>query len=277
LYQIKAYIKFLVKSQNQHRLHSPFVYDLATKCFYDKTRYFSYKIIKEYQDSLLNNHDYIHITDFGAGSRFFKSDKRQISALARKVGISKARAELLNRLVKYLDCKSALELGTSLGIGSTAIAAGNKVKVTTIEGCPEIARIAKLNFDKFKLHNIHLEVGSFDDVLCNNRVWKEDRPENDGNKIPLSFEETKPQKLDLVYFDGNHKKEATLKYFEMLLPNAHNESIFIFDDIHWSQDMEEAWKIIKKHPSVRVSIDTFYWGLVFFRQEQAKQHFKIRM
>ncbi|HSP12266.1 MAG TPA: class I SAM-dependent methyltransferase, partial [Salegentibacter sp.] len=83
--------------------------------------------------------------------------------------------------------------------------------------------------------------------------------------------------FDLIYFDGHHTKEATLKYFELLLPTAHNESVFIFDDIHWSRGMEEAWEMIKKHPEVRVSIDTFYLGLIFFRKEQAKQDFIIRL
>jgi len=61
------------------------------------------------------------------------------------------------------------------------------------------------------------------------------------------------------------------------LPLTHNNSIFIFDDIYWSQEMQKAWKEIQQHPEVRVTIDTFYWGLVFFRKEQAKEHFKIRV
>ena len=85
----------------------------------------------------------------------------------------------------------------------------------------------------------------------------------------------KPQIFDLVYFDGNHSKKATLDYFEALLPTISNDSVWIFDDIHWSADMEEAWEIIKKHPKVSVTIDTFQWGIVFFRAEQEKEHFII--
>jgi hypothetical protein len=40
--------------------------------------------------------------------------------------------------------------------------------------------------------------------------------------------------------------------------------------------MTEAWETIKKHPQVTVTIDTFYWGIVFFRKAQAKEHFTIR-
>ncbi|HEX9151561.1 MAG TPA: class I SAM-dependent methyltransferase, partial [Flavobacterium sp.] len=85
------------------------------------------------------------------------------------------------------------------------------------------------------------------------------------------------QTQSLIYFDGNHSKIATLNYFELLLPTITNESVWIFDDIHWSSAMEEAWEIIKKHPKVTVTIDTFQWGLVFFRREQEKEHFVIRI
>lgn len=75
---------------------------------------------------------------------------------------------------------------------------------------------------------------------------------------------------------NNHSKQATLDYFDLLLPTITNETVWIFDDIHWSEGMEEAWEIIKNNPKVTVTIDTFQWGLVFFRYEQEKEHFTIR-
>jgi predicted O-methyltransferase YrrM len=81
----------------------------------------------------------------------------------------------------------------------------------------------------------------------------------------------------MIFFDGHHNKEATIQYFELLLPKAHNDSVFVFDDIYWSQEMTEAWEYIKNHSSVSVTVDCFYLGLVFFRKEQVKEHFKIRM
>jgi hypothetical protein len=40
--------------------------------------------------------------------------------------------------------------------------------------------------------------------------------------------------------------------------------------------MAEAWDNIKAHPAVMLTIDLFYIGLVFFRKEQPRQHFKLR-
>ena len=93
----------------------------------------------------------------------------------------------------------------------------------------------------------------------------------------LQSQNLKSKIYNLIYLDGNHQKQATLDYFELLLPTITNDTVWIFDDIHWSAEMEEAWEIIKKHPKVTVTIDTFQWGLVFFRYEQPKEHFVIRV
>lgn len=252
-----SYLKFLFRSKNQHGVHSPFVYQLITKCFYNRKNNHNKGLLKKYRQKLLSSERKISIKDFGAGSRVFSSGKRKVSAIAKNAGIPLKRAQLLNRLVSYLEVKDPLELGTSLGIGSAAIACGNKVQLTTVEGCPETAAVAREQFRQFDLNNIDLRVGKFSDYI----------------------EEVLSQgkKFDLIFFDGHHQKEATLSYFRKLLPLAHNDSVFIFDDIHWSKGMEEAWNEIKDDPKVTVSIDTFYWGLVFFRKEQKKQHFTIRM
>ncbi|HEX8547054.1 MAG TPA: class I SAM-dependent methyltransferase, partial [Cytophagaceae bacterium] len=85
------------------------------------------------------------------------------------------------------------------------------------------------------------------------------------------------EKLDMVFFDANHKYDPTLNYFNLCLQKVHEESIFIFDDIYWSKEMTKAWKEIIAHPSVILSIDLFHFGLVFFRKNQPKQHFKLKI
>ena len=255
-YQIIQYIKFLKTATNQHGVHSPFVYELVTKCFYAKTNHKEYETLKQYRTDLYNNSKSINITDFGSGSRKFKSNTRVISKMAKTSGITSKRAKLLLRLVKYFNSANILELGTSLGLSTSALSLGNKnTQMTTIEGCPETAKIAQEQFNKFQLNNIDLKISTFDEML----------PKLVSNNF------------DLIYFDGNHQKEATIKYFLTLLPTATNETVFVFDDIHWSKEMTEAWEVIKNHPSVTVSIDTFFWGIVFFRKEQAKEHFTIRV
>lgn len=266
LQEIKSYLKFIYNSKNQHGVHSPFVFDLVTKCFYDSTKYSEYSILKNYRNSLLQNKNTIEVTDFGAGSRVFKSNTRAINQIAKNAGISPKRAELLFRMVRYFQSVSILEIGTSLGLATSALALGNeKVRITTLEGCANTMAIAKEMFQvsSFKLptHNIQFVTTEFNLFLKNLK--------------PPTLN-LKPQIYDLIYFDGNHSKQATLDYFELLLPTISNDSVWIFDDIHWSTGMEEAWEIIQNHPKVSVTIDTFQWGIVFFRAEKDKEYFVIR-
>ena len=255
-YQGIQYIKFLFKSSNQHGVHSPFVYNLVTKCFYDRTNYDTYNHILKYRKSFLKNNSEIKVTDLGAGSQVMKQEERTVSKIAKNAGTTNKRAKLLFRLTNYLKPNNVLELGTSLGIATHAISLGNpKANITTIEGCVNTLEFAKMNFKKHQLKNINAIDGNFNDEI----------------------EKLTSNKYDLIFFDGNHQKEATLNYFEQLMKTANNDSVFIFDDVYWSKGMTDAWESIKKHPKVTVTIDTFFWGIVFFRNEQIKENFKIRV
>lgn len=258
LFQIKSYLKFLWLSKNEHAVHSPFVFNLITKCFYDTKPKPEYEVLKNYRNSLLKNKNTIEVTDFGAGSKVFKSNTRQISQIVKTAGISTKRAELLFRITNYFQPETILEIGTSLGLATSALALGNpKAKTTTLEGCPNTMAIAQNQLQSFNTKNVELVVTEFSAYLQSQ------------NLISIIF--------NLIYIDGNHSKKATLEYFELLLPTITNDSVWIFDDIHWSAEMEDTWEIIKNHPNVTVTIDTFQWGLVFFRQEQPKEHFVIRV
>jgi len=255
----KSYLKFLWNSTNAHGVHSPFVFNLVCKCFYDKTDFVEYKILKEYRNSLLLNKNTLQVTDFGAGSRIFKSDIRAINKIAENAGISSKDAQLLFRIVNYFQSENILEIGTSLGLATSSLSLNDFAEVTTLEGCPNTMAIAKnqLQFRSQKFEKkINFVVTEFESYLKTLNL--------------------KHQTFDLIYFDGHHSKEATLNYFELLLTTISNETVWIFDDIHWSEGMEEAWEIIKKHSQVTVTIDTFQWGFVFFRKEQVKEHFIIR-
>lgn len=260
IFQIKTYLQFLIRSSNQHGVHSPFVYDLVTQCFYDRKKYSEYTALKRYRKSLLNNTNSISVTDFGAGSKVFKSNERQVAAIAKNAGISPKRAALLFRITGYFKPNHILEIGTSLGLATSALHLGNpEAKLMTVEGCPATLAVSKQQFqhNESNLHNIKFVNAEFSEFL----------------KSP----EVLAQKFDLICFDGNHSKEATLNYFNLLLPTITNDTVWIFDDIYWNQGMAEAWQKIKTHKSVTISIDTYGWGLVFFRKEQEKEHFVIRV
>ncbi|NRA93431.1 MAG: class I SAM-dependent methyltransferase [Psychroserpens sp.] len=256
MFQILEYLKFLWRSTNQHGVHSPFVYDLVTKCFYDNQAYDDYDKIEVYRNELLQNNTVINITDFGSGSKVFNSNARAISQMAKTSGTTLKRAKLLYRIISYFEPQHILELGTSLGIATHAMALGNpQVDILSIEGCANLTQQTQKQLSQFDITNVTIKTGDISEML----------------------DDLKTSGFDLVFFDANHTKEATLDYFNTLVTAVHNDSVFIFDDIHWSSGMKAAWEDIKDHPSVSVTIDTFFWGFVFFRKEQAKENFSIRV
>ena len=257
LFALKSYFKFLLKSSNQHGIHSPFVYDLITKCFYNKTKFEEYKELASFRSELLKSNTLIEVEDFGAGSTVFKSSTRKISDIAKIAGASKDDSELLFRITKYFSPKTILELGTSLAISTNTISKSNpSAKIITVEGSRSIYNWNEENAVNYNFKNIKFINSLFDDYLITLK------PEN---------------KFDFVYIDGNHTYEATIKYFEILKMHTHKDSVIIFDDIHWSEGMDKAWKEIISDKTITLSIDTFHFGIVFFREEQySKEHFIIR-
>ncbi|WP_367890065.1 O-methyltransferase [Polaribacter pectinis] len=209
------------------------------------------------KQQLLDNKKSIKVTDFGAGSKVFKSNCREVSKIIKIAGISNKKAKLLIKITSYFKPKSSLEIGTSLGLGTTAIKIANEnSNIVTLEGCPETSKVASKLFTNNNFNNIDVIVGDFQKTL----------PKIVQNK-----------QYDFIYFDGNHTKKATLDYFKTCLGSIHNDSYFIFDDIYWSKEMHEAWQEIKNNAAVKVTVDLFYFGIVFFRKEQEKEHFKIRV
>lgn len=257
-YQLKKYLKFYLKSSSKYGVHSPFVFDLVVSCFESKTPIEKIDIVRLYKMSLRNDKSVINVTDFGAGSRVFKTNERMVSKILKSVSMSTKESNLLIKIVSYFDCKSILEIGTSLGVGTLSLALGNKKAViTTLEGCAKTLTIPKNSISKYVDNEINFVEGEFSKTLDKT---------------------LKNKKYDLIYFDGNHQKQPTIDYFEACLQSVHNDSLFIFDDIYWSKEMTEAWNYIKNHDKVSLTIDTFHLGFVFFRKEQfQKEHFVIRL
>jgi predicted O-methyltransferase YrrM len=150
-----------------------------------------------------------------------------------------------------------LELGTSLGISTSFLASAySKSNVVTIEGCPQTAKVAQQTFDDLKLRNIELIVGQFDE------------------KLDSALTENEP--FDLIYIDGNHREEATIRYFEQIEKHAAKEAVFILDDIYWSAGMTRAWEKIKGHKNVSVTLDLFRMGIVFTGVKAPRYDYRFR-
>ena len=256
---IKYLSYYLSASNNKgHGMHSPFVFEFITQVLNDKTIYPAYSLVENLRNQLLKDQTVLSIKDFGAGSVADKTNQRTIASIAKNAAKPAKFGQLLYRMVRHYQSHTVLELGTSLGITTSYLSlAKPDAKLITMEGALAIAETARQNFKTLQLQNVEMVTGNFDETLSSVI-----------SKLSL---------VSFAFIDGNHRREPTEKYFNQLLPVTNNDSILIFDDIHWSKEMEQAWETIKKHPSVRCSIDLFFIGIVLFRQEfKEKQHFVIR-
>jgi predicted O-methyltransferase YrrM len=254
---IKSLFRYFWTAQNEHGLHSPFVFDLYLNTLKKDVQTPEYEPIERVRATMLNSRQTLQITDYGAGSHVNRAPLREVRDVAQHSKKSARLGRLFHRLIRAFGYDYVFDLGTSLGLTTLYLSTARAgTHVTTFEGCPQTARVAQQNFDELGAQNIQIVVGNLDETLASEVA-----------QVP---------RLDFVFFDANHRYEPTVRYFETCLAKAHNDSLFVFDDIHWSAEMEAAWAYIQAHASVSVTIDLWAVGLVFFRQQQPKQDFILR-
>jgi len=232
-----------------HGIHSPFVYDFVVKVLSDPfSERKNYDDIERIRKDFKSSGKKIPILDLGAGSYKNKSPERKVSSLVQSAAKPARFGRFFHRMVRYYGIESVLELGTSLGMSTRYFAKGMPHGIVhSIEGAPELAEFTQTQLAKEGFGNITVTQGEFSEVL------------------PDVL--TKMRGRKIIYIDGNHRYAPTISYFHEVLKSIGNDDILIFDDIHWSQEMEKAWKEIKNNEQVSCIIDLFFIGIVFFRKE----------
>lgn len=258
-YQPARYIEYLVTSGHRggHGIHSPFVFDLVSGIFRNKSASDVVCSIELIRKKLEHNNRLITVNDLGTGLAKGMKRERKVSDIAKRSAIPQRYGRLLLNLSEAFAGNSVIELGTSLGISTMYLAAGAPGSIVyTIEGCPECSAIATGNFSSSGFSNIKPLTGSFEEHLSS-----------------LTRENINP---GLIFIDGNHSREPVLRYFNELLQISSSDTVFVFDDIHSSAEMGEAWDTIKNDKRVTASVDIFRMGLVFLKPGITRNHYVVR-
>ncbi|MFN8276735.1 MAG: class I SAM-dependent methyltransferase [Chitinophagales bacterium] len=253
LFRLFSLLRYKWQSKSVYYIHSPFVYAFFEKVLRSSAKNELWPAIQQLRKQTGDNRTVIPPVDYGAGT----GKERTVATIGSKTAIPEKYGQLLSCATHYFQPKNILELGTSLGFSTAYLAAGAPLaNVITIEGNPHLSALAQQHFRQLQLSQIEVVTGNFDALLP----------------------ELLPEKqFDLVFVDGNHRFEPTVRYFEWLLSSTHDQSVLIFDDIYWSEEMRDAWQYIKKHPRTRLTISVWRMGFVFFRSENlATEHFELR-
>ena len=256
---VTRFIEYKIKADTRYKIHSPFVFDLINKVFRDKEYKNDFALLDPFVHELKDSKAVIETTDFGAGAgqSDYKVYLKPVGKIVKERSHTISRLHLMYNLVRYFKPDNMLEFGTAAGVSSLYLKKGLPgSRMITMEGCPGLSAISRENFSKMNIQNIEIANGNFDVLL---------------DEILKRFD-----KLDFVFFDGNHRKEPTLDYFNRCIDKADENTLFLFDDIHWSKGMEAAWNTIKEDERVSITVDIFWFGLVFFKRGVVKQNFIVK-
>lgn len=243
----KDYLLHRLRSKNRHGLHSPFVYKLVDQVIYNEAHKPVYDELERHRDALFIDEGPVTV----AGKQ------NTISQVTIDMLRSPKLAQLLHRLAVFTKPDNIVELGTRLGLTTLYLqAAVPNAKIYSLDNLAQTADVSKEVIDRAEAENISIITGNYDDTL------------------PSLISGL--DKLDLVYIDGNHTRNEIVDYLAWCLPKVHESTILIFDDIYWNNETKQAWAQIKATPQVTATVDLFWLGLVFFKQGQAKEDFKIR-
>lgn len=253
---IKLTLKYLAyKIFSRHRyghgIHSPFVYQFIRNVLVNREKDDKLRELYEWHKRVSKKQIRTGKNGFGAGSGFIKKSESAVKISAGKIGVSHKYGALLYRIARYFSPSLIIELGTGSGISTAYLASSDsRTEVITVEGDADRSSFAKKMLSELDLNNCRFVVDDFNHFLDG---WQ---------RVKKPF---------LVFVDGDHNFHPTIDYFNYFAGVADNDSIVIFDDIRWSEDMLKAWKTIINDPRAVVSIDLFFMGIVFFNTSVTPQ------
>lgn len=264
---MRFYIQYLMhalRAQSRYQVHSPRVYALIEQVFRHPQPDPICLPIEQLRARLLRDHRSVWMQDYGAGSQAHQHQRpgrvRQetVSSIARRAAKPPVLAWMLFQLCRTLKPAMVVELGTSLGLTTAYLAkAAPQASIITVEGAGAIAQQAQQHFHQLGLDHIQLLHGTFSEAIPNIL-----------SHLSSPF---------LLFVDGDHRYESTIAYVRAFLPFLHEGSCIVVDDIHWSREMVQAWKILCTDDRVNLSIDLFFMGLLF--QDAGRfqpEHFRLR-
>ncbi len=247
-------LRFFCAARTRHDVHSPFIAELVEQVLEDKRWYYAFTFVEMSRRRWLRDGDAVSASPYGAGTLAGRKPADRAGEIVRRSAVNPETGRRLFRIACWLKPRNIIELGTSMGVSTAYLASANRqTRVITIEGNGAVAKKARSHFEALHLDNIQLIEGSFNE------------------KLPEALRMV--GQIDMIFIDGDHREEAVLRYVRMCMEYSHEKSVFLIADIHWSAEMERAWKKLCAWPEVTLSVDLFHMGLLFLRREfREKQH-----
>lgn len=217
----------------------------------------TFEVLQQFRQDLSVNQRIISFVEIGSDFEM------TVAEVVQRAASPEIWARFFFHLSKAEPTENILEIGTNLGVSGQYFIKGlegkKKGKFITLEGVKGLCEIAENQFGSLAdPSRFEVLYGLYDQTLIN--IVNRD----------ILF--------NLVFIDGNHKYNATLRYFEMLKNNLADKAVVIFDDIHWSKGMRKAWRELCKQKGVVLSVNFFKLGVIVFDSKSTQltsDHYKL--
>lgn len=255
LFTLFAYLKYWFSKEDKYSLQSPFLFNIYQELFnFFLARKKSDLDIEEIRQLLLNSNESIKVEDFGAGSKKVNTQIRRVSDITKYSTSSRKFAQLYQYFCTLTPSGTVLELGTCMGLTSRYLSRIASGKTYTFEGSEEIRAIA---MGSQAIENLNFIKGKISETLI---------------EILLQVDQ-----VDFALIDANHTYQGTMDAYNQIKKKVLPTSILAIGDIHWSSGMESAWKEIISQEEVKLSLDFFECGIIFFDSPVPKNHFVLSL
>lgn len=304
-YRVVSWLKFHLTAWNTggEGVHSPYLFEWVRMVMMDRNSYYSWDAIEDCRRAMLADDRELEFVDYGSGKlkgengklksengklkgengklkgengrlKGENGERRRVCDIAKRSLTKRKYAEMLFRLVNWLGASHRLangsgtansvafrgltivELGTSLGVTTAYLAMpDSRNRVLTFEGCASVAEVAEENWRKLNVKNIQCVVGAIDAAVLSREL----------------------SCVDVAFVDANHTYAGAREYFNVLASMVHEKSVIVMDDIHYSSEMERAWKEICEDERVTSTMDLYQMGLVFFDPHYWHRNYRMRL
>jgi predicted O-methyltransferase YrrM len=156
-----------------------------------------------------------------------QANDRTVGEHAAVSSKSPSSGAFLHRLVRSLEPRSAVEMGTAVGISGAYIASALPTggKLVTLDMLPVAVRTARETFAMLELDDrVEVIEGRFQDTL------------------EQALRHAEP--VDFLFIDGHHEEAATVAYLDLAVPHLADQAVVVFDDINFSTGMQRAWATV---------------------------------
>jgi len=235
-----------IRYRKGHGVHSPFAFNFITNVIEEKLPYYVFEDIEKQRAELLSNKEIIEFISAKGNAK-----RKTVAAITSQETQSDKYGALLFRLVNFLQCKSALQIGASTGVMTLYLASPRKdMQCIVLEDREELVSIVRKLCSSLQLNNVSVKTGEYLNSL--DEVLKEH------------------DYFDMVFVNTIRNPELTRHILERQIKTK----LLIVDNIRKDKKSKALWQMIKDNPHARITIDLYHLGIALFEEKFYKKHYK---